>query len=80
MLFSPFQLPCLAAKREAIPENGKSKEKNLTGDMGTEGKGYGRGGNRNTGFYCGESEYSYDGTCKGVSKGSSECEDHIQRG
>lgn len=67
MLFSPFQLPCLAAKREAIPETAKAKRRICRG-YGYRRKGYGRGGNRNTGFYCGESEYSYDGTCKGVSK------------
>ena len=57
--------------------NGKKQREESAGDMGTEGKATAE---EETDFYCGESEYSYDGTCKGVSKGSSECEDHIQRG
>mgnify|MGYP000932616154 CR=1 FL=1 len=55
--------------------NGKKQREESAGDMGTEGKATAE---EETEIQ--ESEYSYDGTCKGVSKGSSECEDHIQRG
>ena len=46
----PFQLPCLAAKREAIPETAKKAKRRICRGYGYRRKGYGRGGNRNTGF------------------------------